>query len=50
MVNTATAISTLFGSLGDPRITEVGLELDAKVAALLAAIGVDAGAALSPAE
>jgi uncharacterized protein (DUF302 family) len=42
--------STLFGSLGDPRITEVGHELDAKVAAVLAAIGVDAGAALSPAE
>jgi uncharacterized protein (DUF302 family) len=42
--------STLFGSLGDPRITEVGRELDAKVAALLAAIGVDAGAALTPSE
>jgi uncharacterized protein (DUF302 family) len=42
--------STLFGSLGDPRITEVGQGLDAKVAALLAAIGVDAGAALSPSE
>jgi uncharacterized protein (DUF302 family) len=42
--------STLFGSLADPRITEVGHELDAKVAALLAAIGVDVGAALSPGE
>jgi uncharacterized protein (DUF302 family) len=42
--------STLFGSLADPRITAVGHELDAKVVALLAAIGVDVGAALSPGE
>jgi uncharacterized protein (DUF302 family) len=38
--------STLFGSLGDSRITEVGHELDAKVAGLLAVIGVDVGSAL----
>ncbi|CAN5583377.1 hypothetical protein BH11ACT6_BH11ACT6_12680 [soil metagenome] len=37
--------STLFASLGDPRITLVGDELDRKVIDLLALIGVDAAAA-----
>ena len=37
--------STLFGSLGDPRISAVGRELDGKVSNLLAIIGVDAAAA-----
>lgn len=33
--------STVFAGLDDPRITEVGHELDRKVTALLAVIGVD---------
>lgn len=38
--------STRFGSFDDPRITEVGVELDHKVADLLAALEVDASAVL----
>jgi len=38
--------SSLFASLGDPRIAEVGRDLDRKVANLLALIGIDATAAL----
>ncbi len=34
--------STVFAALDDPRITEVGHELDRKVAALLAFVGADA--------
>ena len=35
--------STAFGSLGIDEVTEVGLSLDRKVAALLRVIGVDPG-------
>lgn len=38
--------STRFGSFDDPRITEVGVELDHKVADLLAALEVDASTVL----
>ncbi|RZT84918.1 hypothetical protein EV383_1776 [Pseudonocardia sediminis] len=38
--------STRFASFDDPRITEVGVELDHKVADLLGALGVDASAVL----
>ncbi len=34
--------STQFGSLGNPQISDVGLELDRKLAALLQALDVDA--------
>lgn len=39
--------STLFASLDHPAVTDVGLELDRKVANLLAVIGVDAAAAFA---
>lgn len=38
--------STRFGSFDDPRITEVGVQLDHKVADLLTALEVDASAVL----
>ena len=34
--------STVFASLGDPRITAIGIELDTKVGDLLSVLGVDA--------
>jgi uncharacterized protein (DUF302 family) len=40
--------STVLASLGLDAITEVGLELDHKVAALLAVVGVDAWASFAP--
>ena len=39
--------STRFASLGDDRITEVGIELDGKLAALLSALGVPAPSVLT---
>jgi uncharacterized protein (DUF302 family) len=40
--------STVFASLDDPWITEIGIELDAKVSDLLTHLGVDAAASLTP--
>jgi uncharacterized protein (DUF302 family) len=39
--------STLFASLGDSRITQVGHDLDTKVIDLLALLGIDAAAAFT---
>jgi uncharacterized protein (DUF302 family) len=39
--------STLFASLADPRITQVGHDLDTKVADLLSLMGIDAAAAFT---
>jgi hypothetical protein len=40
--------STIFGSFGVPAITEVGIELDRKLAALLQFLGAPVPAGLTP--